>query len=287
MKYTWIPFLALSLAAQQMSGPTLGWATNGRGVQAIEGVVGAARLGTVREWPEDLSSPVLSPSGQRAAALAGRTPYLVDLLTQQRTALSGDADQFVWSPAGTALLTADGGQVKIFVQRGNRYEALPEVNFAAERYAVSDDGTAILAVVGDDLLLRTAEGTRIMGSKSAVYTFLVHSTTTAISEGGDLLIGDSRHPAPAGDLLLASPAPSRLVAVDRLTGNVTWLNEKGIRLAEASCQCEVTHFDFLATAGIIRLGTGTAEGPTWITETTPSSNRLFFVPATVTSEVQE
>jgi hypothetical protein len=283
MKRTLFLFLPLAALGQEMSGPTLGWspADDGRSLRVIYGVAGAARMGTAVAFPEELTGVTVSPSGQRAVAMADGVAVLVNLVTLHRTALPGGSryDQAVWSPSGTALLLTnhENGLLKTYVQHGNQFDAVVEVALTAESYAVSDDGTAILAAAGEELLLRTAEGSSVAGPKTTGFTFLARTHTAVFTDGAELVIGGNRFALPAESVLLESPAAGRILAIDRAAGKLIWFDDQGTRLAEASCQCEVSRVERLGTAGTLRLVT-TGDGPAWLTETSSTTNRLFFVP---------
>jgi hypothetical protein len=283
MKRTLFALLPLAALAQEMTGPTLGWSPSddGRSLQAIYGVAGAARLGAAVAWPETVTDVVVSPSGQRAVAVEDGLPVLVNLVTQQRTALAGAsrADVKVWSPLGTALLLADreSGLVRTYALHSSRFDLVAELTLAAESYAVSDDGTSILAVAGEELLLRTSEGSSIAGRKSSGFTFLARTNTAVFTDGAELVIGSNRFPLALEGALVESPAAGRILAIDRAGGKLIWFDDQGAQLAEAACSCEVSRVERLGSAGTLRLVTS-GEGPAWLTETSGVSNRLFFVP---------
>ncbi len=283
MKHTLLALLPLAAFAQEMTGPTLGWSASddGRKLQVIYGVAGAARLGPAIAWPDDLTEISLSPSGQRAVALENGVPILVDLVTRQRTPLPGasTADQKIWSPLGTALLLAnrETGQVRTYSQRGANFAALTELTLAAGTYAISDDGSSILAVSGDDLLLHDTQGSRVLGRKSAAFTFLARTNTPAFTDGPDLVIGTSRFPLLREIDVLLSPASGRLLGLDRAGGKLIWFDDQGSALQESSCNCAIERVEALGSAGTLRLVTS-GDGPAWLAETSNQSNRLFFVP---------
>ncbi len=266
----------LAALAQQMTGPTLGWSLNGRAWQAIQGVPGAARLANLEAGPEDLTQLSVSPGGQRAAALAEGVAVVIDLATRQRTALSRDfaATDFVWSPSGTALLLVNKTTGQVLPYRGA--EALAEQAIAADRYAISDDGTSILSLRDGELALHSANGSSVLGHATA-FTFLARSQTPAFVDGTDLVLGSRRVTLNLESALLASPAANRLLVVEAGTGKVLWLDEQGATLTEASCQAPVDRIEALGSPGILRLVTS-GGGPAWFTETTASATRLFFVP---------
>ena len=286
MKYTLFALLPLATYAQEMTGPTLGWSqsADGRSLQAIYGVAGAARLGPAAGWPEELTDILISPSGQRTVAREGDTTVLVDLLTRRVTALRGAsrAGTKVWSPLGTALLLANNGQVRIYVQRGSPFEPLEETSLTAESYAVSDDGSSILAIAGDELLLHNAQGARVLGRKSAGFTFLAGTNTPAFTDGADLVIGGNRFALPVDSPWLESPAAGKILAIDRAAGRVVWLDDQGTQLAEASCNCPIDRVERLGAPGTLRLMTSDG-GPAWLAETSNTSHRLFFVPNAIVS----
>ncbi len=281
MKYTLFALLPLVTYAQEMTGPTLGWSqsADGRSLQAIYGVAGAARLGPAAGWPDELTEILISPSGQRAIAREGDTTVLFDLLTRRVTPLRGAtrAGTKVWSPLGTALLLANNGQVRVYVQRGSAFEAREETSLLAESYAVSDDGSSILAISGDELLLQNAQGARVLGRKSAGFTFVAGTNTLAFADGAELVLGSNRFALPVDSPWLESPAAGRILAIDRAGGRVIWFDDQGTLLAEASCNCSVERVERLGTSGTLRLITS-GSGPAWLVETLNTSQRLFFVP---------
>ena len=286
MKYTLFALLPLMTYAQEMTGPTLGWSqsADGRSLQAIYGVAGAARLGPAAGWPDELTDILISPSGQRAVAREGDTTVLVDLLTRRVTALPGAsrAGAKVWSPLGTALLLANNGQVRVYVQRSGAFEALDETSLTAESYAVSDDGSSILGIVGDELLLQNAQGTRVLGRKPVGFTFVAGTNTAAFADGGELVIGSNRFALPVDSPWLESPAAGKILAIDRSAGRVIWFDDQGTQLAEASCNCAVERVERLGATGTLRLMTSDS-GPAWLAETSHVSHRLFFVPNAIAS----
>ena len=286
MKYTLFALLPLVTYAQEMTGPTLGWSqsADGRSLQAVYGVAGAARLGPAAGWPEELTDIVVSPSGQRAVAREGDTTVLVDLLTRRVTPLAGAsrAGTKVWSPLGTALLLANNGQVRVYVQRGNAFQALEETSLPAQSYSVSDDGSSILTIAGDELLLHNTQGARVLGRKSAGFTFVAGTNTAAFADGVDLVIGTNRFALPVDSPWLESPAPGKILAIDRAGGRVIWFDDQGSQLAEASCNCPVERIERLGVAGTLRLMTSDG-APAWLVETSGVSHRLFFVPNTIAS----
>ena len=289
MKYTLFALLALATYAQEMTGPTLGWSqsADGRSLQAIYGVAGAARLGPAAGWPDELNDILISPSGQRAVAREGDTTVLVDLLTRRVSPLPGASrhDTKVWSPLGTALLLANKGQVRVYVQRGGTFEVLEETSLTAESYAVSDDGSSILAIAGDELLLQNAQGARVLGRKSAGFTFLAGTNTPAFADGAELVIGSNRFALPVDSPWLESPAAGKILAIDRSAGRVVWFDDQGTQLAEASCNCTVERVERVArlgATGTLRLMTSDG-GPAWLAETSNVSHRLFFVPNAIAS----
>ena len=281
MKYTLFALLPLVTYAQEMTGPTLGWSQSpdGRALQAIYGVAGAARLGPAVGWPEGLTDILMSPSGQRAVAREGDATVLVDLLTRRVTPLRGasGAGTKVWSPLGKALLLANQGQVRVYVQRGSAFEALEETSLSAESYAVSDDGSSILAIAGDELVLQNAQGARVLGRKPAGFTFVAGTNTPAFADGTELVIGGNRFALPVDSPWLESPAAGRILAIDRAAGRVIWFDDQGTPLAESSCNCPVERVERLGTTGTLRLMTS-GSGPAWLVETLSTSQRLFFVP---------
>ena len=286
MKYTLFALLPLVTYAQEMTGPTLGWSqsADGRSLQAIYGVAGAARLGPAAAWPEELTDILISPSGQRAVAREGDTTVLVDLLTRRVTQLRGAAraGTKVWSPLGTALLLANNGQLRVYVQRGSAFEALPETRLSAGSYAVSDDGSSILAIVGDELLLQNDQGARVLGRQLAGFTFLAGTNTAAFADGGELVIGSNRFTLPVDSPWLESPAAGKILAIDRAAGRVIWFDDQGAQLAEATCNCTVERVERLGATGTLRLMTSDG-GPAWLAETSNVSHRLFFVPNAIAS----
>ena len=292
MKYTFFALLPFAAFSQEMTGPTLGWSPSedGRSLQAIYGVAGAARLGPAIAWPDELTNLLIGPSGQRAVALQGDVPVLVDLVTRQRTPLrdASRGDLRIWSPLGTALLLANRGQVRVYTQRGATFEPLDEITLPAESYAVSDDGSSILATAGGDLLLRNSQGASVLGRKPAGFAFLARTNTPAFTDGGELVIGSNRFALPLDSPLLESPAAGRLLAVDRAKGKLIWFDDQGTALAEAFCNCLVSRVERLGTAGTLRLVTA-GNAPAWLAETSNSSNRLFFVPTAnpATNEVEQ
>ncbi len=290
MKYILFALLSLVTYAQEMTGPTLGWSqsADGRALQAIYGVAGAARLGPAVGWPVELTDILVSPSGQRAVAGEGDTAVLVDLLTRRVSPLSGAfrASIKVWSPLGRALLLANNGQVRVYVQRGNTFEALEETNLAAESYAVSDDGSSILAIAGDELLLHNAQGARVLGRKTAGFTFVAGTNTAAFADGAELVIGSNRFALPVDAPWLESPAVGKILTIDRAGGRVIWFDDQGSQLAEASCNCPVERVERLGTTGTLRL-VSSGGGPAWLAETSNVSHRLFFVPNVSNNEVEQ
>jgi len=289
VKRTLLALLPIAALAQEMTGPTLGWSptSDGRSLQAIYGVAGAARLGPAVAWPEEVTGISVSPSGQRAVALENGLPVIVDLATAQRTPLTGAtrADLKVWSPSGTALLLLDtqSGQVRTYRQQGRIFELLEEVAFAADAYAISDDGSSILAIAGEELLLRTAQRSSVLGRKTAGFTFVARSNTPVFIDGTELVIGTKRFAQPLEAPVLESPATGRILAIDRAGGKLVWFDAEGAQLSEASCHCVVDHIERLGTAGTLRLVTS-EDGPAWLTETTEASQRLFFVPKAESAE---
>lgn len=288
MKHHLIALLPIAAFAQEMTGPTLGWLAteNGHGLQAIHGVAGAARLGPPLEWPAidgpaGLSEVKLSPSGQRAVALENGVPVFLDLVTRQRTPLGATpaAHHKVWSPQGTALLLAsrETGEVHTYVLRGATFHALTELTLAAEAYAISDDGASILAATGDDLLLQSAQGSRVLGRKTSTFAFLAGTNLPLFAEGQELVIGATRVGLPFAATVLASPAAGRILAIDRDEGKLLWLDGQGAPLHEATCHCEIERMEPIGSVGMLRLVTN-GSGPTWLAETSSESGRLFFVP---------
>ena len=290
MKYTLFALLPLAAYAPEMTGPTLGWSqsADGRSLQAIYGVPGAARLGQAVAWPDELTDILLSPSGQRAVAREGDATVLVDLLTRQRTPLRGAtrAGTKVWSPLGTALLLANNGQVHVYVQRGSAFEPLEETSLPAESYAVSDDGSSILAIASDELVLHNAQGASVLGRKPAGFTFLAGTNTPALTAGAELVLGNSRFALPVDSPLLVSPAAGKILAIDRESGRVIWFDDQGTHLADATCNCAVERVERLGATGTLRL-ISSGSGPAWVAETSNVSHRLFFVPNASSNEVEQ
>jgi hypothetical protein len=270
-----LPLIAL---AQELTVPTLGWlpTDDGRSLQAIYGVAGAARMGSAMVWPDELTEVTVSPSGQRAVAIEAGVAVLVDLVTGKRTALPDTArpDSKVWSPLGTALLLADreSGTVRTYAQRGARFEVVFEATLAAESYAVSDDGSGILAVTNNELLLRTAEGSSVAGRKPSGFTFLARTNTPVFTDGAELVVGGNRFPLSMEPAWLESPAAGRVLAVDRTSGKVIWFDDQGAQLAEASCNCEVSRVEGIGAAGTLRL-VSSGDGPAWLTETSSTGQQ--------------
>lgn len=283
MKHHLIALLPLAAFAQEMTGPTLGWSASedGRSLHAIYGVAGAARLGPAIAWPDELTEISLSPSGQRAVALENGVPVLIDLVTRQRTALPGatTADRKIWSPLGTALLLAnrETGEVRTYSLRGAAFALLAELTLVADSYSISDDGASLLAVAGDDLVLRGAGGASVLGRKTSAYTFLARTNVPVFTDARDLVIGTSRFPLPFEVNTLESPAAGRILGLDRANGKLIWFDDQGSPLQEASCNCVIERVAALGGAGTIRLVTK-GDGPAWLAETSTQSNRLFFVP---------
>ena len=281
MKFTLFGFLALAAFGQEMSGPSLGWlpSDDGRSLRALYGVPGAARMGLARAWPVTVTDVVVSPSGDRAVALEAGVAVLVNMVTLQRTPLAADlsAEVKIWSPLGTALLLAKDGAVRTYALRAGRFDLVGERNLAASRYAVSDDGTAILAAVGEELLLHSAAGVSIAGRGSGSFTFLARTNQPIFSEGNDLVIGGERYSLGMESPWLESPMAGRILAIERSRGKLVWLDGQGARIAEASCQCEVSRVERIGTAGTLRLVSDGA-GPAWLAETSLGSQRLFFIP---------
>lgn len=294
MNFRWIAVpivLAATAAAQTGSGPALGWTLgeDGRSIQRILGVPGAARLGQTIRLPDDLRSVRLNPGENFAVALAGSegVPVLVNLEDPaQRTVLDHampGPDDAVWSSSGSALAIRyrDAGSVLVYRFAAGVLQFKNEVAAVADRIAISDDGLAVLAMTDAGLSLYKGGDASVLASVQVPsFTFLALTQIPALWMDGHLRIGDQTQDLTAGDgegWLLSSATERRLVAVRSGTGEMMTFDAAGQLIQQTSeqirCDCLVSGLEAFGRSGAVRLVTA-GPGPLWVAET----SRMFFVP---------
>lgn len=280
---------AASVAAQTASGPVLAWTVDAASSSArtIYGVPGSSRQGDVLAIPAGVRILQLNPASSLSVALTGdnAAPVVYDLADGSRTALEGarpGPSAAAWSSGGTALVLSyeSAAWVQVFNLTGGSWKLAQEFASLAVRAAVSDDGTSVMLMQPDGLVLHDASGIRKITADAVLdFTFLAGSSTTAIQTAAKLKMGDQEiavTPVDGEAIYLGSVRGGRLAVVTG-GGHVLMLDAAGQKLADANCGCKVTGLGSAGRPDTIRLLTDSG-GPLWLADA-GSEPRVYFVPA--------
>lgn len=297
---------ALVAANRPVSGPVLGYVldTSVHKVRPLLGIAGASVAGMPLNTRADLYQAVYSPVHHFILALAGEnlTPLLI--IPEQQTAAPIDgalpgAKQIVLSPQGsTAILYFDKTATAQILTRLPETPAvarsvdLSVLPAAPSALAVSDDGSALVAVIGGDapvLDVFTTDGmsTVPLAEPATAFAFLNDSHDAVITgASGALLLRDvlngaapNRLSADGIDSPIAVAVTSdntHAIALNSDSHGVVVLDLEGGPPAVSNCGCSGSGITRLA-GNAFRL-TDYTGGPLTLFDASPGNARLLFVP---------
>lgn len=175
-----------------VAAPTLGYAydPDAQALRAIEGVPGAASLGAPIVLDARLAAVTVAPSRRFALARSaeGQQMLLIRLDGATGQALRTDwrSGEISFSPSGSAAAIAAGEEVEVWGGLPDLPVRLRAVRSPGEvaRLAVSDDGTAVAAVVGDELWRLTPEGAQLLeaGVRDIAFAANSHQLVAALAD---------------------------------------------------------------------------------------------------------
>jgi len=279
--------------------PGLGWVENGESgrYQRVAGVAGAAQIEA--EWKIPASRLVaLRPGGGLAAvaledggvALARLDPSGGEASLQLLAGAVEAPGLMAWSPSGDALLLAspERQQLQVWKLEGAEPALVRELPLAAERAAVSDGGSQVLAYADGVLHRMDQDGSMLEVSRNAVaFTFLAGTERFAWIDGSTLhWSGPGAEAQPVqleeldnGARLLASTGRGMLLLAESSAGETRlrlW-NSAGEPAGEWRCPAEITEMRASGVAGVLHLATR-GEGPVWMADLGAVQPSVFFVP---------
>lgn len=300
MRLSLLLVLAGFVCLGQTAGlPGLGWVRGeepGR-YQRVVGVAGAAQMEGQAELAAFEVLALRPGSGMAAVVLEDGSVALARLgaLNEEGSLhrLPGAVEApslAAWSPSGDALLLASPARqlLQVWKVEGTDAALLREIPMAAERAAVSDGGSQILAYA-DGILYRTDEdGSMLEVSRNAAaFTYLAGGERFAWIEGSTLrLSGPGAEVQPVeleeqenGVRLLASAGPGMLLLAESAEGEARlrlW-NSEGELAGEWRCPAEIIEMRASGVAGVLHLA-ARGEGPVWMADLGAVQPSVFFVP---------
>lgn len=190
-----IPLLALMapLRAQEASpqspnvelaAPTLGYAYDpeAQTLRAIEGVPGAAALSDPIFLETRLTGAAVAPNRRFALARAADRAELLlvrlDGGTGQAFSTNIPSGEVAFSPGGSSVAIVTGRDVEVWTGLPDapvRLSSLRPQSDAIAKVAVSDDGSAVVALGGGELWRLTAEGPQALASEVRDMQFTANS----------------------------------------------------------------------------------------------------------------
>ncbi|MEO7145104.1 MAG: hypothetical protein ABI165_16525, partial [Bryobacteraceae bacterium] len=293
-----------------VSGPVLGYVLDGsiHRVRPVLGIPGAAVMGHPLDVGADVYQAVFSPGGNYVLALAGdsRAPMLI-VPNRPAAAITGAQaapDQMALSPQGTAaaLYFQSAATVEILtglpgaaaVARTVDVSGVPSAPVAI---AVSDDGNALVAVVGGDapaLYAFASDGTmsRVALSETvAAVAFLNRAQDVVLGGVSDAfllqdVLGAQTLTALVSDGLQSPVAlavaadNTRAFALNSNLSGVVTLDLGGGPAALADCGCTATGLAQMNGNATFRLTDYTGD-PMLVFDAGVSNTRVLFVPPAV------
>jgi hypothetical protein len=294
--------------ARAIDPPALGFVFHSGTFTPIIGVPGASVLGASVDSGLGSTDAVVSPN-QNYALLAGGEPralYLLRLPARGAPASPIDGvvapDLMALSPVGdaAALYRASDGVLQILTGMPDAPQVVREIPVASlggmlKSVAVADDGQAILAVVGGQVLFIPADGIArplpVEGPVSAMaFRPRSHDAITAGKRDGhvSLILGESENmvikemAAPNDGLVkpvaVAFSLDGARVFAAGSEGILVEFDPAGGSPQSLSCECRITAFDRLAGNAVFRL-TDASVGPLLVFDGDTTQPRIVFVPA--------
>lgn len=276
-------------------------------IRPINGMLGAAVVGDAYGADVALSRAAIAPLQNYALAVAADGSMRIVRGLPDAPALdsldTAAADQFVFSPSGSAALLYDSASGRLQVLTG-----LPDSPAARDisgvspghpALAVRDDGAA--AIGGDDAIrISTPDSTtfllpvpgaaalafeRISGRLAAVTNSGDVYVAAGVDEGLDLRLAASS--AVAGNVIGAQFAPdgSGIVAA-AADGSVSMIAIDAGTVQSLNCGCAPTGLAVFGRPGLFRL-TDISDRPVMIVDAAVNDPRFWFVPPASSGSAQE
>jgi hypothetical protein len=285
-----------------ISGPLTGYVfdSTSRIVRPVLGIPGAATLGDGLNLGFDVTMAAIAPKQDYLLAVdTDGQVWLVRLgagTADRLDTLHGTPERINFSPNGSAALLIQGGTADVFTGLPGspalaRTVALNGIPTSSD-FAVSDDGSAVLAAASDAVSVAgsSAEWRSLSGAGAdARVAFSPGSHDAAAASRATNTVTLFHNPADGGDsVTLAGPddgidnaagvafTTDGRVLVASGSGNIAILDANGSSRATVSCGCTPT--GLAPMGGLFRL-TDRTDAPLWMVDARSGDARVFFVPA--------